>query len=106
MLKDFFIGFVKIHILYHASKEPICGVEVSEELGRHGYRLSPGTIYPTLHHLANEGYLSVQQKVVKGKVRKYYTITEKGLTALGEARAKITELVEEVIEEESEGSDN
>ena len=102
MLKDFFLGFVKIHILYHASKEPICGVEVLEELGRHGYRLSPGTIYPTLHRLAREGYLSVQQRVVEGKVRKYYTITEKGLAALDEARAKITELVEEVIEKGSD----
>ena len=102
MLKDFFLGFVKIHILYHASKEPICGVEVSEELGQHGYRLSPGTIYPTLHRLAREGYLSVQQRVVEGKVRKYYTITENGLAALDEARAKITELVEEVIEKGSD----
>ena len=99
MFRDFFLGFVKIHILYHASKEPIYGVEMLEELGRHGYRLSPGTIYPTLHRLTREGYLSAQRKVVDGKVRKYYTITEQGLEALDEARSKITELVEEVIEE-------
>jgi len=99
MFRDFFLGFIKIHILYHASKEPIYGVEMLEELGRHGYRLSPGTIYPTLHRLTREGYLSAQRKVVDGKVRKYYTITEQGLTALDEARGKITELVEEVIEE-------
>ncbi len=99
MFRDFFLGFVKIHILYHASKEPIYGVEMLEELGRHGYRLSPGTIYPTLHRLTRDGYLSTQRKVVDGKVRKYYTITEQGLEALDEARGKITELVEEVIEE-------
>ncbi len=99
MFRDFFLGFVKIHILYHASKEPIYGVEMLEELGRHGYRLSPGTIYPTLHRLTREGYLSTQRKLVDGKVRKYYTITEQGITALNEARRKITELVEEVIEE-------
>lgn len=99
MFRDFFLGFVKIHILYHASKEPIYGVEMLEELGRHGYRLSPGTIYPALHRLTREGYLSAQRQVVDGKVRKYYTITEQGLEALDEARGKITELVEEVIEE-------
>jgi len=99
VLKDFFLGFIKIHILYHASKEPIYGVEILEELGRHGYQLSPGTLYPALHRLAREGYLSQQRKPVRGKVRKYYTITEQGLVALDEARRKIKELVYEVLEE-------
>lgn len=99
MLKDFFLGFVKIHILYHASQEPIYGVEILEELGRHGYRLSPGTIYPTLHRLTRDGYLRQHSEVVDGKVRKYYTITDRGLAALDEARRKIAELVDEVLEE-------
>jgi DNA-binding PadR family transcriptional regulator len=97
MLKDFFLGFVKIHILYHASQEPIYGVEILEELGRHGYRLSPGTLYPTLHRLEREGYLSVQKRVVEGKVRKYYSITGQGLAILDEAKGKIAELVDEVL---------
>jgi PadR family transcriptional regulator PadR len=97
MIKDFFIGFIKIHILYHASQGPIYGVEILEELGRHGYRLSPGTLYPTLHRLTREGYLESSSKVVGGKVRRYYTITERGLVALDEARRKIAELVKEVL---------
>lgn len=97
MLKDFFIGFLKVHILYHASRGPIYGVEILEELGRHGYRLSPGTLYPTLHRLKREGYLESSSKVVDGKVRRYYTITESGLVALDEARRKIAELVKEVL---------
>ena len=100
MLKDFFLGFVKIHILYHASQEPIYGVEILEELERHGYRLSPGTLYPTLHRLAREGYLSPQRRLVGGKVRKYYAITEQGLAALDEAKGKIRELTDEVLGEE------
>ena len=99
LLKDFFLGFVKIHILYHASKEPIYGVWIQEELGRHGYRLGPGTLYPTLHRLENDGYLEQQPRVVGGKVRNYYNITDKGRDALSEARDKIRELVTEVIEE-------
>jgi len=97
VLKDFFLGFVKIHILYHASRESIYGVKILEELSRHGYRLSPGTLYPTLHRLTKEGYLVSSSKVVGGKVRKYYTITERGLMALDEARQKIAELVNEVL---------
>ena len=97
MYKDFFLGFIKTHILYHASKEPVYGVEMLEELGRHGYRLSPGTLYPTLHRLEREGYLSMHKRVIGGKVRKYYSITEQGLTVLDEAKAKIAELVDEVL---------
>lgn len=97
MLKDFFLGFVKTHILYHASRGPIYGVEMLEELGRHGYRLSPGTLYPTLHRLEREGYLSVQKRVVGGKMRKYYIITEQGMVVLNEAKKKIAELVNEVL---------
>jgi len=97
VLKDFFLGFVKIHILYHASKEPICGVEIRKELERHGYSLSPGTLYPTLHRLANDGYLTVEHWVVDGKVRKYYAVTGRGVAILDDARGKIRELVDEVL---------
>jgi DNA-binding PadR family transcriptional regulator len=99
MLKEFFLGFIKIQILYHASKESIYGVEIQKELGRHGYQLSPGTLYPTLHRLEKDGYLERQPKVVAGKVRNYHAITEKGKDALSEARDKIWELVNEVLEE-------
>ncbi len=85
--------------MYHASKEPIYGAEIREELGRHGYRLSPGTLYPMLSRLEMDGYLERQSRVVMGKVRNYYTITERGKEALNEARDKIRELVTEVIEE-------
>ena len=98
--REFFLGFIKVHILYHASKESIFGTEIAEELSRHGYYLSPGTLYPTLHRLEKEGYLERTSQVVGGKVRKYYTITDQGLDVLKEARKKIRELVDEVLEED------
>ena len=97
--REFFLGFIKIHILYHASKEPIFGVEIAEELARHGYSISPGTLYPTLHRLEKEGYLESVLKVIGGKVRKYYQATTKGKLVLEQSRKKIRELVTEVIEE-------
>jgi len=99
MLKDFFSGFIKIHILYHASKEPIFGVEIAEELARHGYSISPGTLYPTLHRLEKDGYLESTSKVINGKMRRYYQATTEGKLVLEESRKKIRELVTEVIEE-------
>ncbi|MBA7619284.1 Transcriptional regulator [subsurface metagenome] len=98
MIRDFFLGFIKIHILYHASKEPIYGFWLIEELDRHGYKLSPGTLYPILRSLEEKTLLESYQQTVEGKIRKYYKITLKGKEALAEARQKIKELVREVIQ--------
>lgn len=99
MLKDFFAGFIKLHIVYHAAQEPVFGLDLIRELTRHGYELSPGTLYPTLHKLEQAGYLRCDQKLVNGKIRKYYLATPLGKKALKEARAKIAELVAEIVEE-------
>jgi PadR family transcriptional regulator PadR len=98
MLRDFFLGFVKVHVLHHASREPIYGVWFLEELARHGYHLSPGTLYPLFHDLESTGYLKREDRVVEGKVRKYYAITPLGVRALDEARERIVELVDEIME--------
>jgi len=98
MIRNIFLGFIRIHILYHASKEEIFGVEIMKELKRHGYSVSPGTLYPILHHLEKQKYLVSRKEVVKGKMRKYYKITGKGSNALDKSKEKITELVDEVLE--------
>lgn len=99
MLREFFLGFIKIHILYHAAHQPIFGLDLIRELERHGYHLSPGTLYPVLHHLEGIGYLQRKEQVVNGKVRKYYVATPRGKRALAEARIQLAELVSEVINE-------
>jgi DNA-binding PadR family transcriptional regulator len=98
VLREFLLGFVKIHILHHAAQEPVYGVALIEELRRHGYELSPGTLYPVLHAMEEAGYLARDNRIVGGKVRKYYTTTDAGRDALDEARPKIRELVTEVLE--------
>jgi PadR family transcriptional regulator PadR len=102
VLRDFFLGFIKIHVLHHAAQEPIYGVAMITELARHGYELSPGTLYPLLHSLEEQGYLARTDRVVEGRVRKYYVITNEGRAALQEAKQKIAELVREVLEDEDE----
>jgi PadR family transcriptional regulator, regulatory protein PadR len=97
LTKMFFGGFVRMHVLYHAVKEPFFGVEMMEELGRHGYDVGAGTLYPMLHQLEEAGYLSVHTEVVGGKQRKYYRATSDGEAALEEAKAKLRELVSEVL---------
>ncbi len=96
VLRKLFLGFIQIHILHHAKEEPIFGSFMMEELKSHGYDISPGTLYPIFHNLEKSGHLTVESKNHEGKVRKYYSITEKGEETLREARKKIKELTGEL----------
>jgi len=101
IFRDLLLGFVRIHVLYHASREPIFGVGITAELERHGYKLSPGTLYPLLHNLEAAEFLIREDQIVGGKIRKYYRITPLGKRALEEARSKVVDLVHEVTEDEA-----
>src|SRR5699024_4576840 len=98
VLRKLFLGFIHIHILHHAKEHPIFGVWMLEELREHGYSISSGTLYPILHSMESDGLLIREDKNVEGKVRKYYTITEKGDLVLNEARKKAYELFKEIKE--------
>ena len=98
LVRKFFLGFINLHILFHAKKEPIYGQEFKKELERHGYDISFGTLYPIFHSLAKDGYLKIEKKNIKGKMRKYYTITEKGKEVLGYSIERARELFEELFE--------
>jgi PadR family transcriptional regulator len=97
IFRDIFLAFVRVHLLHHAAEGPIYGLEMIEELARHGYELSPGTLYPILHDLEAAGFLTAEPQTVNGKVRKYYQITGMGQEALTRLRPKIRELVREVL---------
>jgi DNA-binding PadR family transcriptional regulator len=98
ILREFILGFVKIHILYHASEEKgFCGVDMMKELRRHGYSVGPGTLYPMLHRMEVGGYLRKERNVRDGRMRIYYRITPKGMRALDEIKPKINEVVSEVL---------
>jgi PadR family transcriptional regulator PadR len=103
IIRDVFLAFVRVHVLHHAAKEPVFGVEMMDELKRHGYDISPGTLYPMLHALEESGVLVSTQEVVQGKKRKYYRTTKAGDALLRELRAKIGELVEEVLDHHEHG---
>ena len=96
--KKILLGFIRVHILHHAAEDDgIYGVWMMEELARHGYRISPGTLYPILHEMETNGLLRVRKVKVKGKIRKGYRATEKGKLALDGLKEYISELSEEVV---------
>jgi DNA-binding PadR family transcriptional regulator len=92
------LGFIKIHVLYHAKNEGFCGADMMKELRRHGYRIGPGTLYPTLHRMQQDGYLESEKRTEDGRARIYYKATAKGRRALDRVRPKIGELVSEVLD--------
>lgn len=99
MLRHLELTFIKIHILHHASQEEIFGVGIMEELDHHGYKTTPGLLYPTLAKMEKEGFLVCRKQIVHHKQRKYYRATQQGLILLKEMKKKIVELYNEVIKE-------
>ncbi len=94
--KRLFQGFICLHILHHAETEPIYGSWMMEELAEHGYKLSPGTLYPILYNLEQEALIESFEETVGGKIRKYYRITETGKEELALAKTYLSELVKEI----------
>lgn len=93
-----FLGFIQIHILHHAKQEAIYGAWIVEELQHHGYQISAGTLYPILHEMEQQGLLIKHDKIVNGKIRKYYRTTPQGMKVLEESKEKVKELLYEIEE--------
>ncbi len=101
VVREFFLGFVRLHILHHAKERPVYGAWLRDELAKHGYEIGPGTLYPILHTLEYEGLLRSTKKVEDGRFRRCYVLTPKGEAILEEARFRIRELLEEIFGEEN-----
>jgi DNA-binding PadR family transcriptional regulator len=99
LIHDFYLGFIRAHILYHALSEPVYGSELMRELDHHGYHVGPGTLYPILHGLENKGLLASSEQCVNGRIRKYYRITNLGRKAFTKIKEKANELINEINEE-------
>jgi DNA-binding PadR family transcriptional regulator len=97
--KDLYSGLIRLHVLSHACQEPIFGAAIIEELARHGYRLSPGTLYPLLHGLEEKGYLSSSEENGLRQSRRVYRATPTGREAIAAAKVKVRELFSELFEE-------
>ena len=97
--RELFDGLIRIHVLVHASHEPIFGLAMMRELEDHGYRIGPGTLYPLLHGMERVGVLTSAFKNVSGRRRRVYRITPAGRKTLKRARLMVDELHRELHEE-------
>ena len=95
--RDLYSGLIRLHVLHHACEGPIFGLGMLEELARHGYWISPGTLYPMLHRMERLGWLKSKADARKGKrARRDYRLTAEGRAVLRILREQLKELYDEV----------
>jgi len=95
-----YAGLIRLHVLHHAIHEPIYGLAMIEELARHGYKLSAGTLYPILHGLEERGLLVSTEERAGSAARRVYRATSAGKSALASAKLKVRELFGELFEDD------
>jgi DNA-binding PadR family transcriptional regulator len=100
VVREFLRGAVPVHVLHHAAEGEVYGAWMAEELAHHGYKISPGTLYPLLHRMEAEGLLTSREHVVDGRVRRVYTATQAGGDALARLRAVVSAVAGEVLREQ------
>jgi PadR family transcriptional regulator, regulatory protein PadR len=98
--RELYTGLIRLHVLHHAVHEPIYGLAMIEELARHGYKLSAGTLYPILHGLEAKGYLRSYKEQAGRSSRRIYRATASGKRALTLAKDKVRELFGELFEDQ------
>jgi DNA-binding PadR family transcriptional regulator len=100
LTREILLGFWKVHILHHAAEHPVVGQWVLSELRRHGYDISPGTLYPLLKRMERNGWLRCEPDPDGGpRGRRYYHLTPIGAAVLEVVRETVIELHHEVVEE-------
>jgi PadR family transcriptional regulator len=97
--RNLYTGLIRLHLLHHAAEGPIFGQAMIDELARHGYRLSAGTLYPILHGMERQGYLRSRLATSGGRSRRVYRATAAGRRGLMTARRRVAELFGEMLAE-------
>jgi DNA-binding PadR family transcriptional regulator len=102
LTREILLGFWKVHILHHAAEHPVVGQWMIAELRRHGYDISPGTLYPLLKRMERHGWLRCESEQDAGpRGRRYYHLTARGAAVLDVLRKSVSELRLEVLEGKS-----
>lgn len=96
-MKSFLAGAIQMHVLHHAAEREINGAWMTEELARHGHKVSPGTLYPALHRMEAAGLLTGRDALVSSRRVRYYTITGAGRNELAANRETLRQLADELL---------
>ncbi len=73
-------NFLDILILRLIQTEPMWGYKIIKKIERlFGIKIRHGALYPLLNSLETNGYVRSKKTTKKGRVRKVYEITSKGI---------------------------
>jgi len=75
-------GILKPIILKLLSEnDKMYGYEITQRVkqdSKERILIKEGSLYPTLHTLTREGYLTTESAIVNNRLRKYYSLTQRG----------------------------
>lgn len=84
-------GSTEILILSLLAEQPMYGYEISQQLKLRSsgyFEMKDGLLYPALHRMQQNGWLSSEWRTVDGRRRKYYLLTPQGRRTLSEQSAE------------------
>lgn len=85
--KSLISGSMTMLILKLLSEKDMYGYEMIDTLRKKSqniFELKAGTLYPLLHNLEENNFVTVYEQEALGKVRKYYSLTKQGKKKLKE----------------------
>jgi len=77
-------------------KEKMYGYEIAQsikEMSEGKIQVKEGSLYPALHKLEADGYLSVEEEFIGKRVRRYYRLTKNGKSQSAIALAELTDFL-------------
>lgn len=92
--KGYISGSSRLLVLAILSEKPYYGYELIKTLKQRSndtFDMKEGTLYPILHKLENDGLVASSNQEVSGRVRKVYSITEKGSKVLAKEKQEWNE---------------
>ena len=84
-------GSLPLLILYALSKDNLHGYAIAKQIKEQSEGVldfKEGTLYPTLHKLKKQGFISAYSETENGRKRHYYALTDKGQQELAEKLAE------------------
>src|SRR3989339_1388377 len=91
-------GVLELFVLAMLKRNDQYGYDISDYISKQ-ISLSPGTVYPILRKLKDEGLVTTYlSEVSGGPARKYYKLTQSGKKKLSESKAEWIEFVKTTLE--------
>jgi PadR family transcriptional regulator PadR len=92
-------GSTEILILSLLAAGPMYGYQISQQLEKRSdgyFKMNQGLLYPALHRMQQNGWLTAYWQTIDGRRRKYYALTPLGREALGEQSAEWKTFLEQL----------